>query len=60
MSETAGTAEQVLAALTPGMRMKTLFDAAKAATWIAPDELTDAVDWMRRELGMGEGGTADE
>jgi 3-methyladenine DNA glycosylase AlkD len=28
------TAERVLAALTPGMRMRDLFDTAKAATWI--------------------------
>jgi hypothetical protein len=33
------TAQRVLAGLTPGMRMRTLFDAAKAATAIAPDEL---------------------
>ena len=33
------TAERVLAELTPGMRMRSLFDAAKAATEIAPDEL---------------------
>jgi 3-methyladenine DNA glycosylase AlkD len=33
------TAESVLAALSPGMRMKALFDTAKAATAIAPDEL---------------------
>jgi 3-methyladenine DNA glycosylase AlkD len=33
------TVERVLAALTPGMRMKVLFDTAKAATGIEPDEL---------------------
>jgi 3-methyladenine DNA glycosylase AlkD len=33
------SAERVLAALTPGMRMRILFDTAKAATSIAPDEL---------------------
>ena len=37
--ERAWTAERVLAELTPGMRMRILFDTAKAATWIAPDEL---------------------
>ena len=39
MSGTEWTAEKVLAELTPGMRMRVLFDTAKAATWIAPDEL---------------------
>ena len=33
------TAQRVLAELVPGMRMKTLFDTAEAATSIAPDEL---------------------
>jgi len=33
------TAERVLGALSPGMTMRALFDAAKAATAIAPDEL---------------------
>ena len=33
------TAERVLAELTPGMRMKRLFDTAKAAVSIGPDEL---------------------
>jgi 3-methyladenine DNA glycosylase AlkD len=36
---TEWTARRVLAELAPGMRMKALFDAAKAATSIAPDEL---------------------
>jgi 3-methyladenine DNA glycosylase AlkD len=36
---TEWTAERVLAELTPGMRMKILFDTAKAATRIAPPEL---------------------
>jgi 3-methyladenine DNA glycosylase AlkD len=39
MSGTEWTAERVLAELTPGMRMRSLFDAAKAAIRIAPDEL---------------------
>ena len=39
MSGTEWTAEQVLAELSPGMRMRILFDTAKAATWIAPVEL---------------------
>ena len=39
MDDTRWTAERVLAELTPGMRMKTLFDLAKAAAGIAPDEL---------------------
>ncbi len=39
MSGTVWTAERVLAELTPGMRMRILFDTAKAATWILPDEL---------------------
>ena len=39
MSGTEWTAERVLAELTPGMRMKILFDTAKAATDIAPNEL---------------------
>ncbi len=39
MSGTEWTAERVLANLTPGMRMKILFDTAKAATDIAPNEL---------------------
>ena len=38
MSET-WTAEQLLAELTPGMRMKLLFDTAKAATSMPPAEL---------------------
>jgi 3-methyladenine DNA glycosylase AlkD len=33
------TVERILAALTPGMRMKVLFDTAKAATGIEPGEL---------------------
>ena len=33
------TARRVLAELTPGMRMRDLFDTAKAATAIAPEEL---------------------
>jgi 3-methyladenine DNA glycosylase AlkD len=36
---TGWTAQRVLAELTPGMRMRSLFDTAKAATDIAPDEL---------------------
>jgi 3-methyladenine DNA glycosylase AlkD len=39
VSGTEWTAARVLAELTPGMRMRHLFDAAKAATGIAPDEL---------------------
>lgn len=39
MNGTEWTAERVLAELTPGMRMRILFDTAKAATWIAKDEL---------------------
>ncbi|WP_460714219.1 DNA alkylation repair protein [Nocardioides dilutus] len=39
MGGTEWTADLVLAELAPGMRMKLLFDAAKAATAIAPDEL---------------------
>jgi hypothetical protein len=39
LSGTEWTAERVLAELTPGMRMRILFDTAKAATWLAPDEL---------------------
>jgi 3-methyladenine DNA glycosylase AlkD len=39
VSETYWTAERVRGALTPGMRMKLLFETAKAATCIAPDEL---------------------
>lgn len=39
MSGTEWTAEGVLSELTPGMRMKVLFDTAKAATGIALDEL---------------------
>jgi 3-methyladenine DNA glycosylase AlkD len=39
MSGTQWTAERVLAELSPGMRMRILFDVAKAATWIAPVEL---------------------
>jgi 3-methyladenine DNA glycosylase AlkD len=38
-SDTEWTAELVLAELSPGMRMRFLFDTAKAATWIAPGEL---------------------
>jgi len=36
---TEWTAQRVLGELTPGMRMRSLFDAAKAATGIAPEEL---------------------
>ncbi len=39
MSGTEWTAERMLAALTPGMRMGVLFDTAKKAIGIAPDEL---------------------
>lgn len=39
MSGANWTAERVLGELTPGMRMKLLFETAKAATWIPPDEL---------------------
>ena len=39
MSGTEWTAERVLAELTPGMRMRVLFDTAKAAAAMAPDEL---------------------
>ncbi len=39
MSGTYWTAEHVLDQLTPGMRMRPLFDTAKAATSIAPDQL---------------------
>lgn len=39
MSGAEWTAERVLAELSPGMRMRTLFDTAKAATSMAPDEL---------------------
>ena len=39
MDDAEWTAERVLAGLNPGMRMRALFDLAKAATWIAPDEL---------------------
>ncbi|GAA2719247.1 DNA alkylation repair protein [Cellulomonas aerilata] len=39
MGGTEWTADRVLAELTPGMRMRDLFDTAKAATRIAPDEL---------------------
>jgi 3-methyladenine DNA glycosylase AlkD len=39
VSGTDWTAEQVLELLSPGMRMRLLFDAAKAATSIPPDEL---------------------
>ena len=39
MSGTEWTAERVLTELRPGMRMRILFDTAKAATWIAPAEL---------------------
>nr|CAA9349318.1 MAG: hypothetical protein AVDCRST_MAG46-2482 [uncultured Nocardioidaceae bacterium] len=39
MTATQWTAERVLSDLTPGMRMKLLFDTAKAATAIAPEEL---------------------
>jgi 3-methyladenine DNA glycosylase AlkD len=39
MSGSEWTAELVLAQLTPGMRMRTLFDTAKAATRIGPHEL---------------------
>ena len=33
------TAQRLLAGLTPGMRMRLLFDIAKAATWMPSDEL---------------------
>jgi 3-methyladenine DNA glycosylase AlkD len=36
---TGWTAERVLAELTPGMRMRVLFDTAEAAAGIAPQEL---------------------
>lgn len=39
MSDAEWTAERVLAELSPGMRMRVLFDTAKVATWIAPDQL---------------------
>jgi hypothetical protein len=39
MGDTEWSAERVLAELAPGMRMRTLFDTAKTATAIAPDEL---------------------
>src|SRR5437868_5906863 len=39
MSDAEWTAERVLAQLTPGMRMRQLFDTAKAASRIAPDGL---------------------
>ena len=39
MSGTDWTAQRVLAGLAPGMRMKTLFDTAKAASAITPAEL---------------------
>jgi 3-methyladenine DNA glycosylase AlkD len=39
MSGTDWTAERVLDRLTPGMGMRLLFDTAKAATSMAPDEL---------------------
>ena len=39
MRGTEWTAQRVLAELTPGMRMRILFDTAKAATSISPDEL---------------------
>lgn len=39
MSGKEWTVERILAALTPGMRMKVLFDTAKAATGIEPGEL---------------------
>jgi 3-methyladenine DNA glycosylase AlkD len=39
VGDTEWTAQRVLAELTPGMRMRSLFDTAKAATDIAPDEL---------------------
>ena len=39
MSGVEWTALRVQAELTPGMRMRILFDTAKAATCIAPDEL---------------------
>jgi 3-methyladenine DNA glycosylase AlkD len=39
VSGTEWTAERVLAELSPGMRMRILFDTAKAATWITPVEL---------------------
>ena len=38
MSGTDWTAQRVLDALTPGMRMRTLFDTAKAAAGIPDDE----------------------
>ena len=39
VSSRAWTAEQVLDQLVPGMRMRLLFDTAKAASGIAPDQL---------------------
>ncbi len=39
MSGAEWTARRVVAELTPGMRMRSLFDTARAATGIAPDEL---------------------
>ncbi len=33
------TARRLLDGLAPGMRMRDLFDTAKAATWMVPDEL---------------------
>jgi 3-methyladenine DNA glycosylase AlkD len=39
VGDTDWTAERLLAQLTAGMRMRLLFDTAKAATSIAPDEL---------------------
>jgi len=39
MGGTEWTADLVLAELAPGMRMRVLFDTAKAATAIAPEEL---------------------
>jgi 3-methyladenine DNA glycosylase AlkD len=39
VSGTEWTAERILAELTPGIRMRILFDTAKAATWLAPVEL---------------------
>ena len=39
VSDTEWTTERVLSELTPGMRMRFLFDTAKAATWMPSDEL---------------------
>ena len=39
MTDAEWTAERVLGELTPGMRMRFLFDTAKAATWMPSNEL---------------------